>query len=90
MNGAPPTNDHEKIKELLRIKDEAPFAFDRLKSALIIVDVQRRFTRPEYPMWRVVEKLVSGASAGYFERVQSTILGNTNAFNKLFDLAARQ
>jgi hypothetical protein len=36
-----PTTDHLKFKELLRIKDEAPLALDPLKSALIIVDVQR-------------------------------------------------
>lgn len=76
--------DHEKIQELLRIKDQAPITLDPLKSALIIVDVQRWFTRPEYPMWQVVEKLVSGMSAGYFERVQSRVLGNIQRLQQAF------
>jgi biuret amidohydrolase len=76
--------DHEKIQELLRVKDQAPVALDPLKSALIVVDVQRWFTRPEYPMWQLVNKLVNGAAAGYFERVQSRVLGNIQRLQQAF------
>jgi hypothetical protein len=35
-------------------------------------------------MWQVVEKLVSGAVAGYFERVQSRVLGNIKRLQNAF------
>ena len=76
--------DHEKIQALLRAKDQAPIAFDPVKSALIVVDAQLWFTRPEYPFAQAIEKLVSGATAGYFERVQSRVLGNIQRLQPTF------
>lgn len=78
------TTDHVKFKELLRLKDNAPLALDPLKSALIVVDVQRWFTPPEHPLWQFNEKLVSGVSAGYFKRVQSGVLGNIQYLQRMF------
>ena len=63
--------DHEKVRQLLRVKDEAPATFVPRASALVVVDVQRYFSRPDYPFAHVLEKLVPGVTAGYFERVQS-------------------
>jgi len=80
----PETTDHIKFKELLRIRDQAPLALDPLKSALIVVDVQRWFTQPEHPLWQFSEKLVSGVSAGYFRRVQSGVLGNIQYLQRVF------
>ena len=77
-------NDHEKVQELLRIKDQAPITIDPLKSALIVVDAQRWFARREYPFAQVMEKLVPGATAGYFERVNSTVLGNIRHLQDAF------
>ena len=37
--------EHEKIQEIIRLKDQAPITIDPLKSALLIVDVQRYFAR---------------------------------------------
>ncbi len=68
--------EHEKIQAVVRIKDQAPLALDPVKSALIVVDMQRYFVRPEYPFARTIEKVMPGATAGYFERVSSTVLGN--------------
>jgi nicotinamidase-related amidase len=76
--------DHEKVQELLRLKDQAPLPMDASKSALVVVDVQRWFTRPEYAWAQVIEKLVGGATAGYFERVQSTVLGNIQRLQQAF------
>ncbi len=78
------TTDQIKFKELLRIRDQAPLALDPLKSALIVVDVQRWFTQPQHPLWQVNEKLVSGVSAGYFKRLQSGILGNIQYLQRVF------
>jgi biuret amidohydrolase len=76
--------DHEKIQELLRIKEQAPLTFDPQKSALIVVDVQRYFASPEYPFGQVIEKLVPGATDGYFERVRSGVLGNIQRLQSAF------
>jgi nicotinamidase-related amidase len=76
--------DHEKVQELLRVKDQAPVTIDPDKSALIVVDVQRYFARPEYPFAQVFEKLVPGMTSGYFERVRSTVLSNIQQLQKAF------
>jgi hypothetical protein len=44
VKGTVETTDHIKFKELLRLKDNAPLALDPLKSALIVVAVQRWLT----------------------------------------------
>lgn len=80
----PETTDHIKFKKLLSLKNKAPLALDPLKSALIVVDVQRWFTQPEHPLWQFNEKLVSGVSAGYFKRVQSGVLGNIQYLQRVF------
>src|ERR1700676_2780823 len=77
-------NDHEKVQQLLRIKDQAPITIDPAKSALIVVDVQRWFTEPEHPFAQVIEKLVPGATAGYFHRVKSTVLPNIRRLQQAF------
>lgn len=64
----------EMIQELLRLKDQAPVSVDAEKSALVVVDVQRFFARPEYPFAQAFEKMVPGVTAGYFQRVTATVL----------------
>jgi len=76
--------DHEKINELLRLKDQAPLTFDPLNSALLIVDVQRWFARPDYAFAQTIEKLVPGATDAYFERVASTVLPNVQRLQNRF------
>ena len=49
--------DHEKVQELARIKGQAPITIDFEKCALMVVDVQRFFARPEYPFAQVFEKV---------------------------------
>lgn len=66
--------DHEKVQELARIKDQAPITIDLEKCALIVVDVQRFFARPEYPFAQVFEKMVPGVTTDYFQRVNATVL----------------
>ncbi|MBA2526229.1 MAG: cysteine hydrolase [Pyrinomonadaceae bacterium] len=76
--------DHETIQELIRLKDQAPIAIDPVKSALLIIDVQRYFARPDYPFAQIFEKLVPGAADGYFERVNSTVLPNIQRLQECF------
>jgi len=76
--------DHEKIQELIRLKDQAPVAIDPAKCALLVVDAQRYFARPDYPFAQVFESLVPGATEGYFERVKSTVLPNIKRLQGCF------
>lgn len=66
--------EHEMVQRLLSIKDQAPVLIDAEKSALVVVDVQRFFARPEYPFAQAFEKMVPGVTAEYFRRVNSTVL----------------
>jgi len=63
---------------VVHIKDQAPLPLDPAKSALIVVDMQRYFVRPDYPFAQTIEKVMPGATAGYFARIDSTVLGNAN------------
>ena len=76
--------DHEKVQEIIRLKDQAPITIDSLKSALLIVDVQRYFARPDYPFGQTFEKLLPGSTTGYFERVKSTVLPNILRLQEAF------
>jgi nicotinamidase-related amidase len=68
--------DHEKMQELSRIKEQAPIALEPEKSALLIIDAQRFFSKPDSPFAQIFERLVPGATSGYFGRVESTVLPN--------------
>ena len=49
--------EHDKVLEIIRLKDQAPLDVDSRKAALIVIDVQRYFVSPEYAFARVLEKL---------------------------------
>jgi nicotinamidase-related amidase len=66
--------EHEKIQEMIRQKEQAPIALDPQRTALVIVDVQRFFARPNSDFAQIFEKLAPGALEGYFQRVSSTVL----------------
>jgi nicotinamidase-related amidase len=82
-------SDHEKVQQLLRIKEQAPLRFDQSSSALIVVDVQRYFARREYAFGEVLDRLVPGLAAGYFHRVQSTVLNNIARLQAAFRAQGR-
>ena len=75
---------NEKVQELLRIKGQAPLAIDPKNSALTVADVQRWFTHSDDAWAQVFEKLVPGATARYFKRVQTSVLGNTQRLQEAF------
>ena len=76
--------DHEKIQEMVRLKDQAPIMVEPARTALLIIDVQRYFARPDYPFAQVIGKLVPGATDGYFNRVQSRVLPNIERLQHYF------
>ena len=70
------TTDHEKILEIIRLKDQAPLVLARDKTALLVIDMQRYFVSPHYPLMQTFEKLVPGVSAAYCERVNASVIPN--------------
>ena len=76
--------DHEKVLEIIRLKDQAPMEVDPQKTALLIIDVQRYFVSPDYPFMQLLEKLVPGASAEYRKRVSTEVLPSIQRLQKLF------
>ena len=76
--------DHEKIQEMVRLKDQAPIAIEPARTALLIIDVQRYFARPDYPFAQVIGKLMPGATDGYFNRVRSRVLPNIEQLQHYF------
>jgi len=76
--------DHEKVLEIIRLKDQAPIEVDPRKTALLIIDVQRYFVSPDCPFVRLIEKLVPGATADYRKRVSREVLPNIRRLQELF------
>jgi nicotinamidase-related amidase len=76
--------DHEKIQQIATQRDQAPLTLEPAKSALLIIDAQRYFTRPHYPFGQVFDKLVPGAADGYFKRVETTVLPNIKRLQDCF------
>jgi biuret amidohydrolase len=65
--------DHDKVLEMIARKRQMPIALDREKCALVVVDVQRFFTRPDSAFGRVLGAVQPGLTDGYFERVKSVL-----------------
>jgi nicotinamidase-related amidase len=82
-------NEHDKILEVIRLKDQAPLRFDPDRSALLVIDVQRYFVNPEYPFAQVLERLVPGATENYFRRVRESVVPNINKLLRAFRTHAR-
>ena len=76
--------DHEKIQQMVRQKDQAPLHLEPAKSALLVIDVQRYFAKPDYPFGQLFDKLVPGAAEGYFQRVGTTVLPNIKRLQACF------
>lgn len=77
-------NEHDKILEIIRLKDQTPLNFDVDRSALLVIDVQRYFVNPNHAFGQTIEKLVAGASEGYFARVKDVVVPNIKRLLKVF------
>ena len=67
-------NEHDQISAIIRAKNKMPVTFDPGKAALIIVDMQRYFTRPTYPFTEIFEKFAPGITLGYLNRVREIVI----------------
>lgn len=76
--------DHDKVLEIIRLKDQAPIVLDPQKTALLVIDMQRYFVSPDYPFAQVFERLVPGSTAAYFDRVNATVLPNIKRLQQYF------
>jgi nicotinamidase-related amidase len=76
--------DDQKIEEIVRQKEQAPIALQADRAALIVVDVQRFFTRPDSDFAQVIQTLAPAALAGYFQRVNSSVLPNIKELQNCF------
>jgi nicotinamidase-related amidase len=77
-------SDHDKVLEIIRQKDQAPLIVDARKTALVVIDMQRYFVRPQYPLMQTFEKLVPGVTAGYCERLNSQVIPHINRLQSCF------
>lgn len=66
-------SDHELIPEMIESKNDLPIYLDPSKTALVVVDVQRFFTRPDSAFAEVFNALKPGAINGYLERVKTVL-----------------
>lgn len=51
--------------------------FDRLnpkRTALLVIDMQRYFVRPEYPFGKWIQQIDPSRSAAYFQRVENVVI----------------
>lgn len=76
--------DHEKALEMIMAREAIPIALDPAHTALLIVDVQRFFTKPDADFARVFEKVSPGLMGGYFKRTASTVLPNIKRLQECF------
>lgn len=61
-----------------------PFPIVSAHSALLVVDMQRYFTQPDYPFCRLSGARVEGGIASYFERLDTTVIPNLRALCQAF------
>jgi nicotinamidase-related amidase len=54
------------------------------KTILAIIDMQRYFVSPDYPLARTLEKLQPGCSSRYFQRVNEVVIPNCQKLQKCF------
>ena len=77
-------SDDQKIEEMIRQKERAPIALEPERTALVVIDVQRFFTRPDSEFAQLFEELAPGALDGYFQRVNSSVLSKIRELQNCF------
>ena len=67
---------HDKVLQVLRMKQSIPWELDPGVSALLVIDMQRYFVHPKHSFGDVLERMVPGVTAGYFKRMAETVVPN--------------
>jgi nicotinamidase-related amidase len=82
-------NEHQQVISIVQAKNATRIGLSPRRTALIVVDMQRYFTKPSYPFTEVFEKLSSGSTTGYLERVRDIVIPNIRKLLSAFrDLGA--
>jgi nicotinamidase-related amidase len=76
--------EHDTVLSMIRQRNKKPIILQPRQTTLLVIDMQRYFVRPQYPFGQVLEKLAPGATAGYFERVNATVVPNINRLQACF------
>ncbi|MCI0603515.1 cysteine hydrolase [bacterium] len=76
--------EHEKVLEMIRLKNRNGLTMQPTRMALLIIDVQKYFVSPEFPFGQVLDQLVTGLASGYFDRVRRNVIPNIQRLLKLF------
>src|SRR5713101_8512123 len=69
-------SEHEQVISVVRAKNATLIGLNPSRTALVVVDMQRYFTRPSYPFTQPFEKLSPGVSTGYLKRVGEVVIPN--------------
>ena len=77
-------NEHESVLAIVQMKNDAPFTLEAERTALLVIDVQRYFVRPECALGQLFEHLMPGVTAGYFRRVREIVLPNIRRLQEGF------
>jgi nicotinamidase-related amidase len=67
-------SEHQDVLSIIAQKNQTPLAFGPERSALLVIDVQRYFVRPDHAFGQLFERLRPGVTAGYFRRVRETVI----------------
>jgi biuret amidohydrolase len=67
--------DMGNMYSVIHLKEQMAIEIDPGSAALFVIDEQRYFTEPGHPLGRVMEQI--GAAKGYFDRVDSRVVPNT-------------
>src|SRR5687767_1435331 len=82
--GGPFMSEHDDILSIIHQKNLAPLSLTAERTALLVIDVQRYFVRPELSFGQVFERLRPGVTAGYFRRVRESVLPNIRRLQEGF------
>jgi hypothetical protein len=80
-------SEHDDVLAIIGQKNQAPFAFTPERAALLVIDVQRYFVRPDHAFGQVFERLGPGVTRGYFARVRETVVPNIGPESQIAHLA---
>ena len=63
----------------------SPFdRLDRQRTALLVIDMQRYFVRPEYPFGKWIQQVDPAGSSAYFERVKNVVVPSIRRLQERF------
>lgn len=82
MNG-----EHDKVKTVIRLRNQRPLNLEHGATALIVVDVQRNFVDPAQPFMRAAELMSPGVTDGYRHRLEHTVMPNISRLVERFRAA---